>query len=212
MSNDLCSSINRAPDGLGVLYDSNHFVPNTSGDTLLGGPEIRLGTDLTNPVSNGNGVNDGSETHFGLDPSPNDTDNDGLDDQTELELGTNPASPDSDGDGLGDLFEVINGLNPLNQDSDGDGLSDSYEIEHCLNPVNPDSDNDGLPDGLDWAPNEHWIASVPLAAFGLFLSGISIWLAVKRRRYVRGSAESHTGEAASPVTNAISEQRKCWVP
>ena len=176
-----------ALDGIEILHGSNPFVQDTDGDTVLDGQEIQLGMDPTNPDSDRDGVSDGLEVRLGLNPLSNDTDNDGLDDLTELRLGTDPTSPDSDGDGLGDFFEALNGLNPLSQDSDHDGLSDSYEIEHCLNPIDPDTDHDGIPDGVDWAPTEHWIVAAPFVATGVFLLGITIWLAAKRHQYLRGS-------------------------
>lgn len=178
-----------ALDGIEILYGSDPLVQDTDGDGLLDGQEILIGTDPTKRDTDGEGIEDGLEVQMGLNPLSNDTDNDGLDDLTELRLGTNPLSPDSDEDGLSDDFEVINGLNPLSPDSDGDGLSDAYEIGHCLNPINPDTDYDGLSDAVDWAPREHWIMSVPSVALVVFLLGMSIWLAGRRRRYMRGIAE-----------------------
>jgi len=174
-----------AIDGVEIAHGSNPLVQDTDGDTLFDGLEIDLGTDPTVKDSDDDGVDDGMELSLGTNPLSNDSDADSLADSTELMLGTSPLLPDSDSDGLGDYFEALNGLNPLSQDSDSDGLTDAYEIEHCLNPINPDTDSDGIVDGIDWAPREHWIMTAPPVALIVLLGGVVIWLAAKRRAYLR---------------------------
>ena len=101
-------------------------------------------------------------------------------------MGTEPTNSDTDGDGLNDLFEELNGLNALSTDTDGDGLNDLYEVENGLKPFDVDSDADGIIDGQDWAPNEHWMTSIPLFSFAAFMVFVVLWLYVKRRNYLRG--------------------------
>ncbi len=174
-----------AIDGVEIAHESNPLVQDTDNDTVLDGLEIELGMNPTVKDSDDDGVDDGVELSLGTNPLSNDSDVDGLTDSTELMLGTSPLLPDSDSDGLGDYFEALNGLNPLSQDSDSDGQTDVYEIEHCLDPINPDTDSDGIIDGIDWAPREHWILTAPPVALIVLLLGVVIWLAAKRRAYVR---------------------------
>jgi len=122
---------------------------DSDGDGLTNQREAELGTDPTNPDTDGDGLWDGDEVlKQGTDPKNTDTDADGLSDGDEiLNRGTDARNPDSDGDQLKDGEEVRLGLDPKKADTDADGLSDSDEIQRGTTPTNPDSDGDGLKDG-----------------------------------------------------------------
>ncbi|TFG15050.1 hypothetical protein EU537_02080 [Candidatus Thorarchaeota archaeon] len=177
-----------AMDGIEYIIGSDPLIQDTDSDGILDGEEIELGMNATSNDTDGDGLLDGYELReLGTDPLSNDSDSDGLTDYDEVMIYmTDPLSPDTDGDGLSDLFEVLNGLDPLSTDTDGDGLSDAYEVEHCLKPFDPDTDGDGIPDGLDWAPREHWIATLPIMGLGLFTAAIVVFLLKKRQEYLQG--------------------------
>ena len=83
-------------------------------------PEIKDGTDPTNP----------------------DTDHDGLNDGDEKKHGTDPKNPDTDKDGISDGDEVNGDKNPFKDDKfDPNGKPGNTD------PTNPDTDNDGVNDG-----------------------------------------------------------------
>jgi gliding motility-associated-like protein len=124
-------------DGDGVSNEldpenTNPCVPNLNAgpcdqdnDGLINSQETTLGTNPTNPDTDGDGINDGIENANGSDPldpcDPDntlpgcqiDTDGDGLTDAIEATLGTDPNNPDTDGDGLTDGAEVLGGSDPL---------------------------------------------------------------------------------------------------
>jgi gliding motility-associated-like protein len=124
-------------DGDGVSNEldpenTNPCVPNINAgpcdqdnDGLINSQETTLGTNPTNPDTDGDGINDGVENANGSDPldpcDPDntlpgcqiDTDGDGLTDAIEATLGTDPNNPDTDGDGLTDGAEVLGGSDPL---------------------------------------------------------------------------------------------------
>lgn len=101
--------------------------------------ELILGTDPSNPDSDGDGVSDGFE----------DADNDGLTNAGEVVLGTDPRNADTDGngirdgqedtdqDGLTNGDEIRRGTIPWLADSDGDGWPDEAEVVTGANPLNP---------------------------------------------------------------------------
>ena len=104
-------------------------------DGLTNNEESVIGTDPTNPDTDGDSIYDGDEVHTTL---------------------TNPLNPDTDGDGLSDGAEDLNqnGIveptetSATNPDTDGDGLSDGDEVNiYHTDPRDADSDNDGLSDG-----------------------------------------------------------------
>ena len=115
--------------------------PDSDGDGLNDGDEVRFGYDPTNPDTDGDGTPDGlddsdgdgltaaEEIAAGTSPIEADTDRDGLDDPDELNThGTDPANPDTDGDLLEDGVEVtVTDTNPLLADTDGNGTSDGDE-------------------------------------------------------------------------------------
>jgi hypothetical protein len=66
---------------------------DADGDGLGAATERQLGTDLTNPDTDGDGLTDGAEvTLHGTDPADLDTDDDGLFDGGEVDGGTDPLS------------------------------------------------------------------------------------------------------------------------
>ena len=114
--------------------------------------EVLLGTDPLNPDTDGDGVPDGMELKFGTSPFQKDTDHDGLTDGQEIYFfHTNPLNPDSDGDGISDGKEVlITFTNPMDPDTDRDGLTDFQELYvYHTNPLKNDTDGDGLTDGFE---------------------------------------------------------------
>ncbi|MFN6378661.1 MAG: tandem-95 repeat protein [Flavobacteriales bacterium] len=128
-----------------------------------------IGTDPTNPDTDGDGVNDGDEVNGGSDPlnpcdpnpnalATNDCDDDGLTNAEEGPLGTDPTNPDTDNDGVNDGDEVNGGSDPLNpcdpnpnalatNDCDDDGITNVDEGPIGTDPTNPDTDGDGVNDG-----------------------------------------------------------------
>jgi hypothetical protein len=130
------------------------------GDELTAGREATLGTDPTNPDSDGDGVFDGFEVdHQETDPLSDDTDGDGLFDGEEVNnTFTNPTLPDSDFDGIGDFDEYTGArfgefTDPNLPDTDGDFLDDLQELTVTMtDPDSPDSDLDGIVDGEDTNP------------------------------------------------------------
>lgn len=144
------------------LYDGD-------GDALDDWREVAIGTDPTNPDTDGDGLTDGSEVDGAnpTNPLDTDTDDDGLTDGQEdsnangaIEAGeTDPNEADTDLDGLTDGTEV-NGANPtdpLVPDTDGDGLTEGVEDSNANGALNegetdpnvPDTDGGGVSDGLE---------------------------------------------------------------
>lgn len=84
------------------------FAIDLEGDGLSTITELRIGTSVNNPDSDGDGLIDGLEVKtYMTDPLDKDTDGDGLDDSMEVNTyQTNPLSTDSDGDGFNDYDEV----------------------------------------------------------------------------------------------------------
>ena len=162
-------------DGLPDAYELAHTDPPSTtalnpeddlenagaGDGLTNMEEYLIGTDPTNPDTDGDTLQDGDEVAgAGLrpptSPTDSDTDQDGLDDGAETntgayisatDTGTNPTVIDSDGDGFGDGAETNTGIfvdktdtgtSPTMADSDSDGAGDWYEIAASFtDPTNP---------------------------------------------------------------------------
>jgi outer membrane protein OmpA-like peptidoglycan-associated protein len=131
---------------------TNPSNPDTDGDLLKDGEEVRR--YRSNPLktdTDGDGLLDGDEVlKYRTDPAQFDSDNDGLGDGEEVtRLSTDPLKADTDGDGLTDGEEVLKlKSDPLRVDTDGDGLSDWDEARiYQTNPSLADTDGDGLTDG-----------------------------------------------------------------
>jgi large repetitive protein len=122
---------------------------DSDGDGLTNGQEDTLGTDRSNPDTDGDGANDGTEVGGNV-GAPIDTDGDGV--PNVFESGTD----DADGDGI---------ANSSDPDADNDGIPDSVERGPTLgvlpdtdgdsvpNYLDPDSDGDGVPDAIEAGPN-----------------------------------------------------------
>ncbi|MCI0347676.1 MAG: Ig-like domain-containing protein, partial [Chloroflexi bacterium] len=118
--------------------------PDSDGDGLPDGIEVRLGLSPLARDTNFNGIPDGSE----------DSDFDGVTNFDEVREFLDPSRADTDGDGLGDLEELTPGADGFvtdgrRADTDRDGMPDGYESVFGLDPVDPadaplDPDGDGL--------------------------------------------------------------------
>ena len=133
-------------------------VPDTDGDGMPDGWEIRNGTDPLWPDADRDPDRDGlanaGEYDWQTDPLAPDTDGDGMPDGWEDRNQLNPldptdGDPDDDGDGLTNAEECAWGTDPRNDDCDGDGLKDGEERDAETDPRNADTDSDGLPDGWE---------------------------------------------------------------
>jgi len=148
------------------------LMTDSDGDGLTNSEEETLGTDRSNPDTDGDGLNDGAEVGANVnaptdsdgDGTPNvfesaiaDLDNDGVPNQSDP-ANANACIPnansavclaaDSDGDGLTNAQEDALGTSRSNPDSDGDGIADNVEVGGNVNaPV--DSDGDGTPNVLE---------------------------------------------------------------
>jgi outer membrane protein OmpA-like peptidoglycan-associated protein len=139
--------------GLGLNFLSESGTADPDGDGLTNNEEKQLGTDKSNPDTDGDTLKDGAEvkTHS-TNPLKADSDGDGLKDNEEIMTHkTNPNKADTDGDGLNDYDEVMKSkTDPLKADSDGDTLNDGAEVNtHKTNPLKSDTDGDGLTDGAE---------------------------------------------------------------
>lgn len=166
----------RLIDGVFMVNDSSYryytdpLTNDTDHDRLPDMDEINLGTNASDP----------------------DTDGDGLDDMEERETYlTNPGLADTDGDGLSDWQEVKGSTgyitNPHLRDTDNDGLSDGDEIlnnylpyrkpgpllAHATDPTDQDSDGDSIPDG--WEVGMGLTRDMNLIRDYVIEVGISLW-------------------------------------
>lgn len=142
---------------------------DSDGDDLADCTEYALGTDPSNPDTDGDGLTDGQEVlRHGTDPKKSDSDADGLTDGAEvLTFGTNPKNPDTDGDGVNDSpdeCKTIPGTAPTGcvseSDVDGDKVVDRLDACPTVagNPAAagcPDADLDGVRDNADNCPALH---------------------------------------------------------
>ena len=165
-----------AGDGLTNLQEfqigTNPTNPDTDGDTLQDGAEVagaglRPATDPTDPDTDGDGLNDGVETNTGAYVSAADT-------------GTNPTLVDSDADGLTDTVETNTGIfvnetntgtDPTKADSDGDDVEDWYEVAVSFTDPTEPSDNPGIPYPLPDPDSTPPDATIPVKVY--ILSGQS---------------------------------------
>ncbi len=101
-------------------------------------------TDPHDPDTDGDGMPDGWEVKYGLNATdPRDAvldpDNDGLSNLEEYLHGTDPLDPDTSGDGIPDGWKVHWGLDPLDpsdalEDWSGDGITNLEKYERGSNP------------------------------------------------------------------------------
>jgi hypothetical protein len=100
-----------------VKHTFSFFLESDSDlDGLSDLQEFQLGTDPTNPDSDGDAMKDGWEVKWGGNPN----------------VWNNPNF-DSDGDGLSDYNEFVHGSDPFHKDTDHDGLSDLAEVQQGRN-------------------------------------------------------------------------------
>jgi hypothetical protein len=93
------------------------------------------------------GLLDSLEPGLGTDPTDPDTDGDGLLDGVEGALSLDPTSFDTDGDGLGDGDELfVWHTDPVNPDTDGGGSPDGQEISRGTDPRDPGDDRPSTPE------------------------------------------------------------------
>ncbi len=161
-------------DGAELFFNLDVLNPDTDGDGLLDGEEVReVGSNPAAFDTDGDGLNDKKEVELGTDVQnidtdsdgivdgqdpnplrhPQDSDGDGLLDEEEGRWKTDPLKVDTDGDGINDKEEIENYTNPLGEgvefDSDGDGLINIDEAFFLTDPLNPDTDGDGILDGKE---------------------------------------------------------------
>jgi hypothetical protein len=153
--------------------DTDPKNPDTDGDGINDGDEVRYGYSPTNPDSDDDGLCDGPKAVEGsctagedLYPDgdfPQFIDKDGngeIDNPLTLALGdpfeSNPCASDTDHDGKPDSTDVCKNVpnlnctspNAIGTDSDGDGIPDLTELQTTnTNPQDQDTDKDGLVDG-----------------------------------------------------------------
>lgn len=100
-----------------VCFSTPVLAMDADNDGLADTEEETLGTDPSNPDSDGDGILDGDEAlgDPATDPNDRDTDQDGAPDGIERSRGTDPTDADSDDDGVSDGEEIASGTNPLDR-------------------------------------------------------------------------------------------------
>ena len=123
-------------------------------DGLPDDAEALIGTDPTNPDTDGDGIPDGIETGpdatldpEDTDPLDADTDDDGLSDGDETRRGTDPLAPDTDRDGIPDGTEL--GVTDPTADTDPALFTPDADPTTTTDPLAPDTDRGGIPDGAE---------------------------------------------------------------
>ncbi len=148
-------------DGVGNACDTvDDGNLDSDGDGLTNSEEFELGTNPTNPDTDGDGYNDGNDA-APLNPFvwSFDADDDGVFDDVDNCVNTpNADQADFDGDGLGNACDPDDDNDGINDDDDpdddNDGYTDADEIANGTDPVNdastpPDNDGDFISDLLD---------------------------------------------------------------
>ena len=137
--------------GLGIIFVSGSGASDNDNDGLTKSEEMELGTDPSNPDTDGDGLKDGEEINtYITDPLNPDSDGDSLKDGDEVRRHkTDPLKADTDSDELTDSEEIENSkTDPLNKDSDADNLLDGSEVNlYKTDPLKLDTDADKLSDG-----------------------------------------------------------------
>jgi len=159
-----------------VVWNSNAILRNgvptadSDADGLTDAEETVIGTDPTNPDTDGDGVGDKIEyslEYTGSEFNP-------LVAGTFVECTTLKAPfPDTDGDGLNDCEEAIEGTSAYLQDTDLDGMPDGLEVLRGVFPLVDDrlfdTDSDGMLNGLELRqgtdPNTNDSAAAVLFAY-----------------------------------------------
>lgn len=102
-----------------VVVDPNIVNVDATGPAKLPEPVVEKPVDVPLPVADiqkdtdKDGLTDEQEKKLGTDLNNPDTDGDGLNDGAEVNIwGTDPLNKDTDGDGFTDGQEVLNGFNP----------------------------------------------------------------------------------------------------
>ena len=106
-----CFGGNSMRSGSVTTMDSDMDMLSTSSETVVG-------TNFTNPDTDGDGMPDGWEVSYGLNAT-----------------NAGDASLDSDGDGLTNLQEYEYRTDPTNADTDGDGMPDGWEVDNGYSPI-----------------------------------------------------------------------------
>lgn len=203
------------PDSLETPWTTNPNNPDTDGDGLIDGEEVRRCLDRKIGLVGGQLAGANARWSGCANPRLADTDGDGLtDNQEAVFLGTGPNDKDSDGDGLRDAIEV-RGFgdgggapysNPLNPDTDGDGLLDGRECptQPCANSDGAgdadifalDNDGDGFIGDFDLSPTVALGKAAPFTAanpFNLDLANLSAGKTVLVDFQIRPSNPTHIG-------------------
>ena len=119
---------------------SDDMTYDLDSDGLTNNQEDNIGTDRSNPDTDGDSVND-KDDPFPLDKLyRQDSDNDGLPDAYEIEHNLqrdrrSDALADPDNDGLTNLDEFIQGTDIHDPDTDKDGEEDGQEVEEGTDPL-----------------------------------------------------------------------------
>jgi|GEM_PF-7130123 len=107
-------------------------------DGLSKKEELKLGTNPTNPDSDGDGLIDGEEVkNYKSNPLNSDSDSDRLSDGDEVKIYKSSLTKiDTDQDNLNDYQEVIiYKSDPIKEDTDGDGKEDGDEVTQGYDPT-----------------------------------------------------------------------------
>ena len=139
-----------------VVYENGEFKWEYIDTDEEGIPDIyeeSIGTDITNPDTDGDNLTDYEEIYLtNSDPlvynsvneevsdSEADPDEDGVSNRTEIDNGTNPLLADSDYDGINDGEEAKIGTDPVSSDTDNDGIADGDELTLNLDPTSDTTD------------------------------------------------------------------------
>ncbi len=139
-----------------VVYENAEFKWEYIDTDEEGIPDIyeeSIGTDITNPDTDGDNLTDYEEIYLtNSDPlvynsvneevsdSEADPDEDGVSNRTEIDNGTNPLLADSDYDGINDGEEAKIGTDPVSSDTDNDGIADGDELTLNLDPTSDTTD------------------------------------------------------------------------
>ena len=219
-------------DGDGMPADYERLFPGcldpndgTDGDAdcdndrLTNYREYVLGTDPTNPDTDGDGISDGDEVERMVngaaaptDPLRADTDQDGLPDGVEtgtgayanpMDTGSDPVKLDTDNDGFGDGQEVCHGSDPNSL-----AVTPDFENTDPVAVVNLDAA------ALPLGPLSQWTNSGALG--GLFQAGAQVpsvvMVANVRGVTFDGTNDYYTGPAAPLfLTGGAARSIEAWV-